>query len=593
MTSSPSLPSASLARLWAALLSRREPGGGWRGRLSDSPLATAVAVCALSQLDREGHTPAIGRGVAWLASAQRVDGGWGDAERDPSNLSATLLAWAACHADAAGGAALVRAEAWLAGQAGGVLPGQLTRAVIGRYGEDRTFAAPILALLAATGRLGPAPDCWAQVPQLPFELAALPRWTFRMLRLGVVSYALPALIAVGMARHAGRPCACPVRRSVRNLLVPRLLSMLSSLQPSSGGFLEAIPLSGFVALSLAAAGQGGHPVACRATAFLLDSQRGNGAWPVDVDLSVWCTTLAVKALLGDPRRGPGGAVPVIPDAAVCEIRNWLLGRQMTSPHPYTGAAAGGWAWTDRPGGVPDVDDTAGALLALHRLPLAGEEVHRAVMDGIRWLLGVQNADGGWPTFCRGWGRLPFDRSCPDLTAHALRALSAWQAEAPAALRRRMSRAMSRGLAYLRSSQREDGSWLPLWFGNPDAPGHANPTYGTAQVLVALQEAGLGPEMRRRAADWLRQAQEEDGGWGGAPGVAASIEETAMAVHALSGEEDAKDAVGRGQGWLEDATDGFSRFPAAPIGLYFVSLWYEEELYPLIFTAAAMGRGEGG
>ena len=33
-------------------------------------------------------------------------------------------------------------------------------------------------------------------------------------------------------------------------------------------------------------------------------------------------------------------------------------------HPYTGAAPGGWAWTDLPGGVPDADDTPGALLAL-------------------------------------------------------------------------------------------------------------------------------------------------------------------------------------------------------------------------------------
>ncbi len=42
-----------------------------------------------------------------------------------------------------------------------------------------------------------------------------------------------------------------------------------------------------------------------------------------------------------------------------------------------------------------------------------------------WLLDLQNRDGGWPTFCRGWGTLPFDRSSCDLTAHALRALSKW------------------------------------------------------------------------------------------------------------------------------------------------------------------------
>src|SRR4029079_14402375 len=39
-----------------------------------------------------------------------------------------------------------------------------------------------------------------------------------------------------------------------------------------------------------------------------------------------------------------------------------------------------------------------------------------------WIRDLQNHDGGWPTFCRGWGHLPFDRSGSDLTAHNLRAL---------------------------------------------------------------------------------------------------------------------------------------------------------------------------
>ncbi len=38
-----------------------------------------------------------------------------------------------------------------------------------------------------------------------------------------------------------------------------------------------------------------------------------------------------------------------------------------------GAAPGGWSWTDQPGAVPDADDTAGALLALHQLRDDGNE----------------------------------------------------------------------------------------------------------------------------------------------------------------------------------------------------------------------------
>src|SRR6185312_8664340 len=101
-----------------------------------------------------------------------------------------------------------------------------------------------------------------------------------------------------------------------------------------------------------------------------------------------------------------------------EIREWLLKQQYTERHPYTGADPGGWAWTDLPGGVPDCDDTPGALLAVSHLRPNPETIALA----FRWLAGLQNRDHGMPTFCRGWGKLPFDRSGSDLTAHAIRAL---------------------------------------------------------------------------------------------------------------------------------------------------------------------------
>ena len=37
------------------------------------------------------------------------------------------------------------------------------------------------------------------------------------------------------------------------------------------------------------------------------------------------------------------------------------------------------------------------------------------------------------------------------------------------------------------------------------------------------------------------------------------------------------------------SDGGRTFPAAPIGLYFAKLWYDEALYPLLFTVAALER----
>ena len=52
-------------------------------------------------------------------------------------------------------------------------------------------------MCALAGRLGEGREAWRHVIPLPFELAALPHQLFAALRLPVVSYALPALIASG------------------------------------------------------------------------------------------------------------------------------------------------------------------------------------------------------------------------------------------------------------------------------------------------------------------------------------------------------------------------------------------------------------
>src|SRR5207237_3014700 len=99
-----------------------------------------------------------------------------------------------------------RAEAWLFERHGNT-PEQLAEAVRGRYGKDRTFATPILTTCALAGLVD-----WKEVPPLPFELAVLPQSWFRLLRLHVVSYALPALIAIGQCIYFHRKPWNPVTR---------------------------------------------------------------------------------------------------------------------------------------------------------------------------------------------------------------------------------------------------------------------------------------------------------------------------------------------------------------------------------------------
>lgn len=618
MNSTPSTPRTrsspwSASALRERLLDARTPAGHWEGELSSSPLSTATAVTALTLAG--GHEDLVRRGLRWLAAHQNADGGFGDADGCPSNISTTTLAWATLGQHRAVGRE--RAEAWLTRRVGPLTAESLAAAITHVYGDDRTFAVPILTHCALAGRFG-----WEHVPVLPFELAALPHAWFKWIGLPVVSYALPALIAIGQAQHHHHPAASRAARAVRDAARARTLRTLESIQPASGGFLEAAPLTSFVTMALAGSGLAGHPVARQGVAFLVDSVRPDGSWPIDTNLATWLTTLSINAL--------GGAAFTPEERRY--LRRWLLDQQYRVVHPYTRSAPGGWAWTDLSGGVPDGDDTPGALLALaelaaaddgarragtggnvggetapaaqgataasaepgrpgterratsstahavhgagrmrrhsrHGLPAHDAELLAAATAGVGWLIDLQNDDGGVPTFCRGWGRLPFDRSSPDLTAHALRAWHAWRTVDP-----RVDRAMERAVAYLVSHQRPDGSWIPLWFGNPWTPDQTNPVYGTARVLECRDL--LPAEARLRGEAFLRSKQHEDGSFG-------TIEETALAV-AATGDP-------RGRQWLltRDAV------APAPIGLYFAKLWYFEKLYPLIFTVAALAAGERG
>ncbi len=595
----------------AALLQERNARGHWTGELSASALSTTTAVVALTLAARGDRSaearlrPLIERGFAWLIAHQNSDGGWGDTVRSNSNISTTTMAWAAFALETApttppAAAAVRAAELWIRQAAGSIEPIQLVAAIERRYGDDRTFSIPILTLCALCGRLGSGRDGWRHVRALPFELAALPQAWFGALRLPVVSYALPALIAIGQVRHGLGPLANPLSHALRERCRARTLQKLAELQPANGGFLEATPLTSFVTMSVAALGLTAHPVVQRGVAFIGASARPDGSWPIDTNLATWVTTLSVNALTAaEP------AAHALSADERARIAEWLLGQQNRVTHPYTLAAPGGWAWTDLPGGVPDADDTPGAILALLQLDPERTKTREPIEAAVTWLLDLQNRDGGIPTFCRGWGKLPFDRSSPDLTAHALRAWSGSRDHVSAATRLRIERAHIRALQFLRSTQRPDGSWAPLWFGHQDHPAEENPVYGTSRVALALAELAIRDgqvcEPLRAALQWLLRQQRPDGGWSSAPNGDASVEETGLALEALAQAWEvqggaAPDELARslraGAAWIAESVERENWRTATPIGFYFAKLWYFERLYPLIYATSALTRLAG-
>ena len=639
---------AALNQCRFELLDERNENGHWLGELAGSALSTATAISAMSAVlinknkdddnrndNDETFRVLIHRGMDYLRDQQNEDGGFGDTDRSHSNIATSYLVLAAstlakqvqCSLDAQCSLDDGQLDALrnYIDKAGGI------EGLRQRYGKDKTFVVPILCNMAIAGLVD-----WSDVQALPFEAAVFPQSMYRFMQMPVVSYAIPALVAIGQARHMlGKKSIVPLRW-VRAASVNRTMNVLRRMQPDSGGYLEATPLTSFVVMSLAATGRDDCDVAQNGLRFLQNSIREDGSWPIDTNLATWVTSLSMHALACDPDD----------DGDWCSdsLVDWHLACQHRERHPFTGADPGGWGWTDLSGAVPDSDDTPGAILALRAARKWCDSskqvaIDQAIEAGKTWLNGLQNRNGGWPTFCRGWGKLPFDRSSTDLTAHALRAFGDTLGE----------NRMRKALRFLAKKQRQDGSWLPLWFGNQDLPkeisDETNPIYGTSRVLLA--EIGDAKSVAK-ACDYLIQSQNPDGGWGGGkslrpkmmalrgelspkfPGdLVSSVEETALAVEALStivlkqrdqgvlggvksiwnaeesadgqqsrhsgesvaagGKNDLGPAIIAGVEFLLGSIDDDRHRVPWPIGFYFAKLWYHERLYPLVFATAALGK----
>ncbi len=622
----------TLHRLRSDLAESKGSSSHWTGALSTSALSTATAVSSLSICrdqfrknawaihdgDSDGYGPRrwdelIEGGSEWLSRAQNSDGGFGDTDRSLSNIATTLLVLAAWQLAGHNSryAAKISA-AWAYVERGGSWDGLKQR-----YGKDKTFVVPIMTNCALAGLVD-----WGKIPTLPFEAAALPQSWYRFVQLPVVSYAIPALVAIGQAQYFHRPPRNPISRAVRSIARKPTMRVLTRMQPTSGGYLEAVPLTSFVLMSLASIGQGASRVAVESRKFIVDSVLEDGSWPIDTNLATWVTSLASTNYFD---AGHPDSTDLSADDLLEWNRSidWLLSCQHRKRHAFTGAEPGGWGWTNLSGAVPDSDDTPAALIALQKWLVMSRQVSGrlrpdfvfdndldarvqiAARAGCRWLVRLQNRDGGWPTFCRGWGTLPFDRSGSDLTAHAIRALHCWNEVFPSSFEGAAS-AMERGWAYLERHQNADGSWLPLWFGNQDRSAEDNPIYGTGRVLLCYSQCNRTNHTSfQRGLAYLLANQNADGGWGGGknshypgsdrslPVITSTIEETSVALEGIlagGGTKDSIPSIMQALNWLCDAIQQDHHRVSQPIGFYFARLWYHEKLYPLVFSMGALKKG---
>jgi len=595
-------------------MSLQDQAGWWKAELE-----TNVTMDAEDLLLREflgiRDSSALERAANWIRSQQRDDGTWANFYGAPADLSTTIEAYAALKlaGDPIDAPHMIAAREHILG-AGGVE-------------NARVFTHIWLALFGVWS--------WEDVPALPPELIFLPPW----LPLNFYDFAcwarqtIAALTIVRAERpvrplpfdldelFTGRPVK-PKPRTVRG----RVLLWLDA----AARVYERHPLKPLRRVAMK-----------RVERWVLERQEADGSWGgiqppwvyslmalsvrgYDVDdppmrrglegiegflindgdvrrleacqSPVWDTALAIIAL-----RDAG--VPA-DEPALVRAADWLLAEEVRIKGDWAvrrpNLAPGGWAFEFENDNYPDIDDTAEVVLALRRVRHPEpDRLEEAVRRGVEWTLGMQSRNGGWGAFdadnvremCRD---IPFcdfgeviDDPSADVSAHVLEMLGTeGLADIPEA---------RRGISFLLGEQEDRGSWFGRW--------GSNHVYGTGAALPGLVECGFSPADPRlkRAAAWLEEIQNPDGGWGEdgrsyddpawigrGPSTASQTAWALIALHALG---ERTPAVERGLAWLVEhqREDGGWDEPEYT-GTGFPGHFYiNYHLYRLSFPVMALGR----
>jgi len=225
---------------------------------------------------------------------------------------------------------------------------------------------------------------------------------------------------------------------------------------------------------------------------------------------VWDTAIVVTCLC---ESGVSADHPALKTAA-----DWLIGKEIRFRGDWqfknpAKVEPSGWVFEFENKWNPDVDDTAMVLLALRKVPTDDPAKRDACFQrGLTWMLTFQCKDGGWAAFDKDCTKsilekVPFadhnamlDPECADITARILELLGQenFSLDNPQ---------VKKAIQFIREHQEDDGSWYGRW--------GVNYIYGTWQVLRGLRALNFNMEKRwlLKAREWLESVQHDDGGWG--------------------------------------------------------------------------------
>ena len=515
------------------LLELQRPDGHWCGELQGDTILESEYVLLMAFLGRENEEQ-VRKAAEYVRRQQLPDGGWTHYPGGPVELSGSVKAYFALKLTGHDPEAPYMRRAR-----------DVIRAAGGAAGCN-SFTKFYLALL------GQFP--YANCPSVPPELVLLPKWFYFNL-YAMSSWTRTIVVPLSIFSAFKPVRRLPPERGIRELFLKRPETPLSPAPPdrrllSWGNFFLGVDAAYKIAERLGLLRPFRKTAVEKAAAWMrerLEDSDGLGAifppmiytavalrclgvadddpemqWALkqldDLMIEedgairlqpcfspVWDTALALNALAD-------ADVTAASDPAPRAAADWLLEREVRrrgdwsvlNPH----LEPGGWFFEYRNDFYPDTDDTAMVLMALARTGSANTPAARpAVERALRWLLGMQNRDGGWAAFDRDVTRevltkVPFadhnamlDPSCPDITARVLEALGEYGfgVDHPQ---------VGAALAFLRKTQERSGCWVGRW--------GVNYLYGVWQVLVGLQKIGfdMADPMVRRAVAWLESVQQQ-------------------------------------------------------------------------------------
>ena len=246
---------------------------------------------------------------------------------------------------------------------------------------------------------------------------------------------------------------------------------------------------------------------------------------------------------------------------------------------------GGWAFSGMDGGFlpSDADDTALATLALLRANslCRGELLSHPTASHFAGAISrgvdwllAKQANNG------SWATyLPGqgDVGCVSITAHAIEALIEQTG---------MEAEIDRACRWLKAQMTSKGYWTDLWL--------AKNTYGTANAIIALTKAGAQASAEIKSGiRWLESTQNTDGGWGedifGEP-TDSTVEQTGWCTYALLLAYPESEAAQKGLDFLLNSQKPDGSWKASCVGIYWEVIGgYIDPIYASVFPLLALNQ----